>query len=306
MSLLISASIIQITLLIATPLFIGALGGLFCERVGVVNVGLDGIMLAGAFTAAVVSYYSQSALLGVLAAVLAGALLGVLHAFICVGLKTDHVVSGVAINILASSTTVFLLQLFFGNKGQSPSCPKIGVLGTGMAHIPLLGPLLQNMSYLTLAGLVLVIISHLFLYHTKMGLRLRAVGENPYAAQSLGVPVVKYMYGGVILGCALAGLAGAFLSVGMLNVFTKNMTAGRGFIALAAMIFGRWTPFGSLLASLFFGYVMAWQINAQGWQVPAQLVEAIPYLATLLVLAFVSRRARGPAHTGKIYIAGRH
>ncbi|MBE3572272.1 MAG: ABC transporter permease [Moorella humiferrea] len=298
-----SASIFQITLLIATPLFIGALGGLFCERVGVVNVGLDGIMLAGAFTAAVVSYYSQSALMGVLAAVLVGALLGLLHAFICVGLKTDHVVSGVAINILTSSSTIFLLQLFFGNKGQSPSCPKIGVLGDGLARIPLLGPLLQNMSYLTLAGLVLVIVSHLVLYHTKVGLRLRAVGENPYAAQSLGVPVVKYMYGGVILGCALAGLAGAFLSVGMLNVFTKNMTAGRGFIALAAMIFGRWTPFGSLLASLFFGYVMAWQINAQGWQVPAQLVEAIPYLATLLVLAFVSRRARGPAHAGKIYLA---
>lgn len=298
-----SESIFQITLLIATPLFIGALGGLFCERVGVVNVGLDGIMLAGAFTAAVVSYYSQSALIGVLGALLVGALLGLLHAFICVGLKTDHVVSGVAINILTSSTTIFLLQLFFGNKGQSPSCPKIGVLGDGLARIPLLGPLLQNMSYLTLVGLVLVIVSHMVLYHTKVGLRLRAVGENPYAAQSLGVPVVKYMYGSVILGCALASLAGAFLSVGMLNVFTKNMTAGRGFIALAAMIFGRWTPFGSLLASLFFGYVMAWQINAQGWQVPAQLVEAIPYLATLLVLAFVSKRTRGPAHAGKIYLA---
>lgn len=298
-----SESIFQITLLIATPLFIGALGGLFCERVGVVNVGLDGIMLAGAFTAAVVSYYSQSALIGVLGALLVGALLGLLHAFICVGLKTDHVVSGVAINILTSSTTIFLLQLFFGNKGQSPSCPKIGVLGDGLARIPLLGPLLQNMNYLTLVGLVLVIVSHMVLYHTKVGLRLRAVGENPYAAQSLGVPVVKYMYGSVILGCALASLAGAFLSVGMLNVFTKNMTAGRGFIALAAMIFGRWTPFGSLLASLFFGYVMAWQINAQGWQVPAQLVEAIPYLATLLVLAFVSKRTRGPAHAGKIYLA---
>ncbi|MDN5345466.1 MAG: ral nucleoside transport system permease protein [Clostridia bacterium] len=306
MSDFISLSIIQATLAIATPLFIGALGGLFCERVGVVNVGLDGIMLAGAFTAAVVSYYSQSALLGVLAAVLVGAILGVLHAFICVGLKTDHVVSGVAINILTASATVFLLQLFFGNKGQSPSCPKIGVLGDTLVGVPFLGSILHNMSYLTLLGLILVIFAHLFLYHTKTGLRLRSVGENPYAAQSLGVPAVNYMYGGVILGCALAGLAGAFLSVGMLNVFTKNMTAGRGFIALAAMIFGRWTPFGSLLASLFFGYVMAWQINAQGLQVPAQLVEAIPYLATLLVLAFVSRRARGPAHDGKIYIADQH
>ncbi|MBE3581754.1 MAG: ABC transporter permease [Thermoanaerobacteraceae bacterium] len=298
----VSVGILQATLAIATPLFIGALGGLFCERVGVINVGLDGIMLAGAFVAAVTSYFTQSAWLGVAAALAVGACLGLLHAGICVGFKADHVVSGVAINILSTSATVFLLQFLFGNKGQSPSCPKIGSLGGPWAEVPVVGPILENMSYLTIVGLLLVVAGHVFLYHTKMGLRLRSVGENPYAAQSLGLPVVGYMYGSVIVGCALAGLAGSFLSVGMLNVFTKNMTAGRGFIALAAMIFGRWTPFGALLASLFFGYVMAWQINAQGWQVPAQFVEAIPYLATLLVLAFVSKRVRGPAHAGKAYV----
>ncbi|BCV21458.1 ABC transporter permease [Moorella sp. Hama-1] len=301
MSEFFSASLLSSTLTIATPLFIGALGGLFCERVGIVNVGLDGIMLAGAFAAAIASYYSQSAWLGVIIALLVGAVLGILHAVICVGFKADHVISGVSINILTSSVTVFLLQYLFGNKGQSPTCPKIGTLGASFSGIPFLGFILQSMSYLTVLGLVLIVLSHIFLYYTKTGLRLRSIGENPYAAQSLGIPVVNYMYASVIVGCALAGLAGAFLSIGMLNVFTKNMTAGRGFIALAAMIFGRWTPLGSLLTSLFFGYVLAWQLNTQGLSVPAQLVEAIPYITTLLVLAFVSKHARGPAHDGKIY-----
>ncbi|MHB1654595.1 MAG: ABC transporter permease [Desulfitobacteriaceae bacterium] len=300
-----SVGIIQATVAIATPLFIGAIGGLFNERVGIVNVGLDGIMLSGAFAAAVTSYYTQSAWLGVLAALLIGALLGVLHAAISVGFKADHVVSGVAINILASSLTVFLLQYLFHNKGQSPAAPKIGQL-SHLGSVPVLGSIINNMSYLTMIGLVLVVLSHLFLYHTKMGLRLRSVGENPYAAQSLGIPVKKYMYLSVIVGCALAGLAGSFLSIGMLNVFTKNMTAGRGYIALAAMIFGRWTPFGSLGASVFFGYILAWQMNAQGLQIPAQVVETIPYLTTLLVLAFVAKRARGPAHDGKIFAPSEH
>ncbi|WP_088225968.1 ABC transporter permease [Desulfosporosinus sp. FKB] len=300
-----SVSIIQATVAIATPLFIGALGGLFNERVGIVNVGLDGIMLSGAFAAAITSYYTQSAWIGVLAALMVGALLGLLHAAICVGLKADHVVSGVAINILASSLTVFLLQLLFNNKGQSPSAPKIGQISNA-GSIPILGPIINNMSYLTIIGLLLILLSHFFLYHTKMGLRLRSVGENPYAAQSLGIPVRKYMYLSVIVGCALAGLAGSFLSIGILNVFTKDMTAGRGYIALAAMIFGRWTPFGSLGASVFFGYVLAWQMNAQGLTIPAQIVEIIPYLATLLVLAFVAKRARGPAHDGKTFAPGEH
>ncbi|MCB8817818.1 ABC transporter permease [Desulfosporosinus shakirovi] len=298
-------SIIQATVAIATPLYIGALGGLFNERVGVVNVGLDGIMLSGAFAAAITSYYTQSAWMGVLAALTVGALLGLLHAAICIEFKADHVVSGVAINILASSLTVFLLQLLFNNKGQSPSAPKIGQI-SNLDSIPILGPILNNMSYLTIIGLVLILLSHFFLYRTKMGLRLRSVGENPYAAQSLGIPVRRYMYLSVIVGCALVGLAGAFLSIGMLNVFTKNMTAGRGYIALAAMICGRWTPLGSLGASVFFGYVLAWQMNAQGLAIPAQILEIIPYLTTIIVLAFVAKRARGPAHVGKIFAPSEH
>lgn len=300
-----SDGIIQATIAIATPLVLGALGGIFNERVGVVNVGLDGIMLSGAFAAAVTSYFTQSAWLGILASLAVGALLGLLHAGICVGFKADHVISGVAINILASSSTVFLLQFMFHNKGQSPSSPQIGQF-SNLSSLPLIGSILNHMSYLTVIGLALIIFSHIFLYHTKIGLRLRSVGENPYAAQSLGIPVQKYMYLSVIVGCALAGLAGSFLSIGMLNVFTKNMTAGRGYIALAAMIFGRWTPFGSLGASVLFGYVLAWQMNAQGLQIPAQFVETIPYLATLVILAFVAKRARGPAHDGKIFSLGEH
>jgi ABC-type uncharacterized transport system permease subunit len=304
--LLISAAILQSAIAIATPLFIGALGGLFCERVGIVNVGLDGIMLMGAFAAAVVSYASGSAWLGILAGLGAGALLGLLHALICVKLKADHVISGVAINIMSSSATLFMLQYLFHNKGQSPAAPKAGSLGDAAAGIPVLGSLLGHMSYITLFGLGLVVASHLFLYRTKIGLRLRSVGENPYAAQSLGIPVGKYMYLSVMAGCAMTGLAGAFLSIGMLNVFTKNMTAGRGYIALAALVVGRWKPFGLLVAALLFGYVSAWQMSLQGFALPAQLIEAIPYAAAVIMLAIVSRRAFGPAHSVKIFSPDEH
>lgn len=297
----ISAAILQSAIAIATPLFIGALGGLYCERVGIVNVGLEGIMLMGAFTAAVASYATGAAWLGVLASCAAGALLGLLHALICVKFKADHVISGVAINIMSSSATLFMLQYLFHNKGQSPAAPQVGSLGDVVMRIPLMGYLFQHMSDITLLGLFLVIASHFFISRTKIGLRMRSVGENPYAAQSLGIPAEKYMYVSVMVGCAMTGLAGAFLSIGMLNVFTKNMTAGRGYIALAALVVGRWKPFGLLAAALFFGYISAWQMSLQGFALPAQFIEAIPYAAAVIMLAFVSRRAFGPAHSGKIF-----
>jgi general nucleoside transport system permease protein len=296
----ISVSVIVLTLSISTPLFIAALGALLNERVGIVNVGLEGIMLFGAFTAAAVTYFTHSPWLGVLSAILVGAVLGLLHAVICIAMKTDHVVSGVAINILAASLTVFLLQLFFQNKGQTPSVESIGNLGDALSAIPVIGAIFKNMSYITIIGFVLIIIAHIVLNHSKVGLRLRSVGENPHAARSLGIPVKTYMYVGVIVGCALVGLAGAYLSIGMLNVFTKNMSAGRGFIALAVMIFGRWSPVGSLWASLFFGYVMALQISTQGLPIPSQVIEALPYIVTLIVLVFTYRNAKGPAHAGQI------
>jgi general nucleoside transport system permease protein len=298
---LLTPSIAQSSIAIASPLFLGALGGLYCERVGIVNVGLDGIMLAGAFAAAVVSHFSGSAWVGVVAALATGLLLGGLHALICVRFKADHVISGVAINIMTASATVFLLQYLFHNKGQSPAAPQIGAIGDSIASLPLVGALLAHMSYLTIIGFGLLVASQVFLYRTKVGLRLRSVGENPYAAQSLGIPVKKYMYLGVMGGCALAALGGAFLSIGMLNVFTRNMTAGRGYIALAVMIVGRWKPFGILLAALFFGYISAWQMSLQGLAVPAQFIEAIPYAAAIIMLALVSRRTFGPAHSGKTF-----
>jgi simple sugar transport system permease protein len=296
-----SADIVQSSIAIASPLFLGALGGLYCERAGVVNVGLDGIMLMGAFAAAVVSFFTGSAWIGVAAAIGAGALLGLLHALICVRFKADHVISGVAINIMASSATIFLLQYLFHNKGQSPSAPQVGSLGDLALGVPVLGSVLHNMSYLTIIGLALVAGTQVFINHSRWGLRLRSVGENPYAAQSLGIPVKKYMYLSVMAGCAMAGLAGAFLSIGMLNVFTRNMTAGRGYIALAALIVGRWKPWGILAAALFFGYISAWQMSLQGFAVPAQIIEAMPYAAALIMLALVSRRTFGPAHAGKIF-----
>lgn len=299
MDSILSAHILVLTLSIATPLFIAAIGGLLNERAGVVNVGLEGIMLSGAFVAVLATYYTHNPWVGVLAAIGAGVLLGALHALLCITFGSDHVISGVAINILAGSLTVFLLQMIYNNKGQSPTVESIGTLGSRLDGIPVLGAILHNMSYLTLIGFGIVAATHLFLHHTKVGLRFRSVGENPVAARSLGVPVRLYAYLGVIAGCALVGLAGAYLSIGMLNVFTKNMSAGRGYIALAVLVFGRWSPIGSLLASLFFGYVMALQISLQGFSVPSQLIESIPYIATMAVLIFTYKNAKGPAFAGR-------
>lgn len=294
-----SANILVLTLSIATPLFIAAIGGLLNERVGVVNVGLEGIMLSGAFVAVLATYYTHNPWIGVLASVATGLLLGALHAVVSIAFRSDHVISGVAMNILATSLTVFLLEMIFGNKGQSPTVESIGTLGDRLDGVPIIGPVFHNMSYLTLIGFGIAAAVHFFLRHTKIGLRFRSVGENPAAAESLGVPVMRFKYLGVIVGCALVGLAGAYLSIGMLNVFTKNMSAGRGYIALAVLVFGRWSPIGSLLASLFFGYVMALQISMQGFSVPSQVIESIPYVATLIVLIFTYKNAKAPAAVGK-------
>lgn len=277
--------ILRATLIAATPLLIAALGGLYSERSGVVNIALEGMMLSGAFAAVVFSYFSGSAWIGLLGAVLVGALMGLIHAVVSIKYKANQVVSGTAINLLAVGATLFLLQIIFNVAGTTPQVDKL----------PSWGPF-NPVVYL---GIILLLVTHYLLYYTPFGLRLRSVGEYPKAADTLGISVPKIRYIAVVISGALAGLAGASLSIGELNVFVKNMTAGRGFIALAALIFGKWTPFGAFGASLLFGFTDTLQQRLQGFAIPTELVQIMPYIITMIALAGVIGRATPPAAVGE-------
>ncbi|MBT9151912.1 MAG: hypothetical protein DDT35_00122 [Firmicutes bacterium] len=280
-------TLLMATLRAATPLVIAAVGGIFAERSGVVNIALEGKMLVGAFAAVVVAYYTGSPWLGVLAAVVFGGLLAYIFAVVSIKYRANQVVSGVAINMLAAGLTVFLMHVFFGTAGTSPAVNRLPTVG-------LFTPLVY------LAPLI-VIAAFIILYRTPWGLRIRAVGEHPKAAATVGVNVIGLRYACVILSGMLAGVAGAHLSIGTLSVFVRDMTAGRGFIALAAMIFGKWHPVGALGAALLFGFSEALQMRLQGGGIPSQLIQAVPYVFTMIVLAGFVGRATAPASLGEPY-----
>jgi len=282
------------TLRMAIPLMVAAIGGMFSERSGVVNIALEGMMLAGAFVAVVASYFTGSAWLGLLAAVIFGGLFALIHAVVSIRYHADQVVSGVALNLLAAGGTVFLLNILFNTSGTSPS----------VNALPYWGPFKPTV-YL---GLLIVLISHYVLFYTPFGLRVRAVGEHPHAADSVGIDVEKIRYVCVILSGMLAGFAGAHLSIGVLSIFREGMTAGRGFIALAALIFGKWYPFGAMGASLLFGFFQAIEIRLQGIEaigIPAEFIQTIPYILTIIALAGVIGRATPPAASGEPFEKGK-
>jgi ABC-type uncharacterized transport system permease subunit len=264
----------------------------------VVNIGLEGMMLTGAFTAVAVTNSSGSAWLGLLAAIFAGMLLGLIHAVVCVTFKADQIVSGLAIIIFAAGITVFFSWLFF-NKTQ--------IQAEARLHLPLLHDLaifevlfseIPPLVFLTAA---IVIASHFIIFKTVFGLRLRSVGEHPKAADTLGISVDRMRYTGVIISGALSGMAGAYLSLEHAHYFVKGISAGRGFIGLASMIFGKWTPFGTAGAGLLFGFGEALKPYLPK-VVPSQFIDMIPYVLTILVLASAVGRATPPAADGIPYI----
>jgi simple sugar transport system permease protein len=301
---MISLEIISASIRMATPLALAALGGVFSERSGVVNIGLEGIMLNGAFAAVVATHFSGNPWIGVLAAVLVGSLTALLHAVVTVTFKADHIVSGVAVNLLALGATQFTCWVVYGNSGNSER-----VVGLSAWHIPLigqvpvLGHIISGHSPLVYLAILLVLLAHFLLFKTVFGLRLRAVGEYPLAADTMGIKVILMRYCGVLISGVLAGLGGAFLSLNT-HYFVKNMSGGRGFIALAAMIFGKWRPFGAAGACLLFGFLEALQMSLQGGGMPTQFIQMIPYLATMVVLASAVGRATPPAAVGRPYIKG--
>jgi len=300
----------------ATPLALAAIGGTICERSGVVNIALEGMMLTGAFFGVVATYFTGSAWIGVLAAMLSGALVALIHAVASVTLRTDQVVSGTAINILATGLTGFLMEVIYGHPGTTDpvarlgpvfnfSNPLTGTLGVVWRWIDSIFLSYTPIVYMAIA---IAIIGQWWMYNTTWGLRLRALGEHPRAADTVGVSVVRGRYFAVLFSGALGGLAGANLTLEQVGSFTENMTNGRGFIALAANIFGRWTPGGSYLASLLFGFADALQIKLQPMRdvihIPPQFFLMLPYVLTVIVLGGVVGRAVAPAAIGKPYEKG--
>jgi simple sugar transport system permease protein len=284
-----SFALLTATLRMATPLIFAAMGGLLSERSGVMNIALEGFMLTGAFSAAAGAHYTGSAYLGLLIGAGAAALMAAIHAFWCITLRGDQIVAGTAINLLGIGIPAYLLQRLFGLAGRSPTIDdKLPSIASGI-------------NILVPAAFLLVPLVHYFLFYTKPGLRVLSAGEHPRAAESVGVAVDRYRYGCVIASGIFAGIGGAFLSVGDLSIFTTGMTNGRGFIALAAMIFGNWTPFGTLGACLLFGGSQAAQLQAQatGLGISKDLLLALPYLLTLIAITGLVRNSRPPAGLGK-------
>ncbi len=287
--------ILNLTLLyssirLATPLLLAALGGLVSERAGVINIALEGLMLAGAFTAASMTHYAGNPWVGLLSAILAGALVALIHAVACIRFKADQVVSGTAINILMMGVPAMLSGAFFLSSGSTPQIPKENLIPYAPVVIAVL----------------LVPLTWYVLYRTPFGLRLRAVGENPEAADAAGVSVKGMRYTAVLLSGALAGIGGAYLSIGQSSLFTRNMTSGRGFIALAALIFGKWRPVQTMLACLLFGFTEAIAIQLQGVrfggeEIPNQFIQIIPYVLTIVVLAGFIGQSRAPRALGIPY-----
>ena len=298
-----SLSLIASTLRLATPLVLAALGGLFSERSGVINIALEGKMLAGAFTAAAVTYAADARLgmgaaspwIGLLSGAIAGLFIAVIYAVSCIKFKSDQVVSGAAINILMIGMPGLLSGAFFLSSGSTPQIPKDNLLP-------------QSPWFIAIGIAVLVVAIWYVLYKTPFGLRLRSVGENPEAADAAGVSVSRIRYSGVLLAGILAGIGGAYLSIGQSSLFTRNMTAGRGFIALAALIFGKWRPVPTLLACMLFGFTEAISIQMQGVfklpsgeDIPVQFIHMVPYVLTIVVLAGFIGSSRPPRALGIPY-----
>ncbi|HEV8629900.1 MAG TPA: ABC transporter permease [Thermoanaerobaculia bacterium] len=272
---------------LSTPLLLAALGGLYSERGGVINIALEALLLAGAFTAAVVTHFAGNPWLGLLAAIAAGAAVALVHGIACIRFRADQVVSGTAINIVFLGLPQLLAGAFFASTGATPQLPK--------------GQLLPNAPIVL--AFALVPVTWYVLNRTRFGLRLRAVGENPEAADTAGLDVARVRYAGVVLSGVLAAIGGAYLSIGQASLFTRNMSAGRGFIALAALIFGKWRPVQTMLACLLFGAADALSIQMQGVsRIPVQFIQLIPYVLTLVVLAGFIGQSRAPRALGIPYV----
>jgi simple sugar transport system permease protein len=285
----------------ATPLIFAALGGLFSERSGVINIALEGMLLMGAFFAVLGADLTSSWFFGVLIGMAAGGALALIHAIFAVSLRADQIVSGTALNFLALGITSYLYLNRYGAQGTPTDLPSVPDVKLPLIDgVPFFGDIFGQVNLLIWLALLLVLITWVVVFRTPPGLRLRSVGENPLAAETAGLSVVRTRYLAVVTSGMLAGAGGAYLSIGFVHSFSENMTIGKGFIALAALIFGRWRPVGALMAALLFGFSTA---LAQRLPVfspsAATLFQALPYVLTLIAVAGVVGRAVAPKALGR-------
>lgn len=301
---LFSISTLQATLRLATPTALAAMAGVVSERSGVVNLGLEGMIIGGAFAAAYAAFLTGSPWIGVLAALVVGLALGGALGLFAVGFRANHVVSGIGLNMLMLGLTTWLMQVVWKTRGASPtvaSLPEVSI--PILKSIPILGPVLGTHTPLVYLMLLLVPVMWLWLFRSKWGLRVRVVGERPEAADTMGIAVHRTQFLCVVASGAIAALGGAHLSLGHLSWFSQNMSAGRGYMAIAALIFGRWNPLGAALAALLFALTDALQMRVQTLQMPwpSELVQMLPYLLAIAVVAGAVRRSRPPASIGRHY-----
>jgi simple sugar transport system permease protein len=301
---LLTADIWRATLEAAALLLLPALGGVISERSGVVNIAMEGMMLTGAFFAVVADLAWHNPWLAALVGIVAGGSMALIHAVVSIRFRADQIVSGIAINIFAAGLTLFLVQRIYGlqdvgHVGQSELLPYINV--PVLDQIPFVGRVLFQQNVVVYAAIVLLVVVQLMLFRTRLGLRIRSVGEHPQAADTAGINVYAIRYGAVITSGLLSGLAGAFLAIGISNTFVPNMTDGRGYIALAAMIFGKWTPIGAFVACLIFGFGQAIYDANSVIHASQYLLSMLPYILTLVVLAGVVGRSIPPAADGVPY-----
>jgi ABC-type uncharacterized transport system permease subunit len=292
------SALLSATLVWATPLTYAAIGGMFSERSGVVNIGLEGMMLSGAFFAALGADKFGSWEMGLVCGAVSGAAFALVHAFMAIHLRADQIVSGTAINFLALGVTGYFFIQVYGENGTPGDLPRIPDV-----HIGFLGKVFGQLNLMIWLSFLLLIVAHITLFKTPIGLRIRSVGEHPRAADTVGISVYGIRYAAVVLSGVLAALGGAYLSIGYVGSFNENMTAGRGFIALAAVIFGNWRPFGAFGAALLFGGSTALSFRlAQPWGNAAVLFQALPYVLTLIAVAGVIGRSVPPAAVGRPYV----
>ncbi len=296
-------ALVASTLIWATPLTFASIGGMFSERSGVVNIGLEGMMLTGAFFGVLGADRFDSWAAGVLLAAVAGGCLALLYAVFAIQLRTDQIVGGTAINLLALGATGYLFIQVYGDQGSPGSLPRIpNVNIPGLEHVTFFGDAFGQLNLMIWLSFALLIVAHVVMFKTPIGLRIRAVGEHPRAAETVGISVYLIRYASVTLSGVLSALGGAYLAVGFVGSFNENMTAGRGFIALAALIFGNWRPFGAFAAALLFGASTALSFRLATYSDSAAvLFQALPYVLTLIAVAGVIGRPVPPASVGRPY-----
>jgi general nucleoside transport system permease protein len=296
--------ILQATVQRATPITFAALSGLLCERAGVVNIAIEGMLLSGAFAGAVVGSISANPWIGILAAALVGAALAWVLAVLAIRYFVDQIIAGTVINIFSLGITSFLSARVLQTNPDLNNPPRLTPVAIPvLSEIPIIGPVLFNHNVFVYGMFVLVIVIHIALFRTRWGLRVRAVGEHPLAADTVGINVLRTRYTNVIMAGMVAGIGGAYLTIGSTGSFDQNMSAGRGFIGLAAMIFGAWNPFGAFFASLIFGFADSLQarLSILAVPIPSEFLLMTPYIVTIIVVAGLVGRVRAPAADGKPY-----